>query len=958
MSFFLFYQQDGGEQAWETALADKRADLIASKRPRFVTVLDVDAPVDASFTLEQFSSLKYRGPLYADWDGDLLVVIPKVQEFIEKLREAEVDPDCVRWYATGGRGFHAEIPAHVFIEKPSPKGYTNLPAILKEMIFELYVDTLDLRVYSARRGRMWRTPGVQRENGLYKVPVTVAEIETITPELYEKICEAPRSVVVKAPVFSHKLAVMFAKAEQKILTSAKTKKNSDVDVKLLARFKGAMPPSLLRVGSGEAIKDGTGFHQIAMQVAITANAIGRSEADMLADCEGLIQNHVSDGWRYNTPGKRRAELIRMHRYTSGNPCYQYSKDAVRAICAPEADTSDLDGLSDAAGAEMAAGTEDDHGLLGSLSMRNNGIYCKDAEGIVKMICNVSFDDVYAIKTLPDNGAPSETWGFDAVVRVRGKDEGRKSIPVEVFSARAKFNTFAMKASGIMTGTDNQASATTQLLHQLAEKGNKVRYVVKREGLDLVTNPETGKLDLIWVGAGEVISAADSAPYVFRSNNKEGGMFRSSLAKCEGLKGSDEELEIFRALLTMNDPQPLAKLLGWMTSAFQRPIYTHLFQKFPILQIYGQAGSGKTETTLVLAHMHFEETKAIAPASLLQYTPFVAEALLTNSSSIPAILDEYKPAFFKAGHLPQFRGMFNSVYNAGYSSRGGGSAADGDKNFQTITQSALTAPTLFIAENVETTDSIMQRTVLVPMGHSGIQGRGAQFRIVSDNKWALSRLGRELLSATFAIPMGDDAEHPYQGFKEAVRNNMDKAKTILSHQTKERPIYNHAVVMTGFSLFRSVLETHFADKLAAELDAVEGTLTRQDQADITPAPMAEASTVIDMLAYISRNEDQYSVNLLKEGRDYTFSTQGTTPCIDLLLQECYVKLVAWAKQRGQPYFYLDFKSFEHGLRHYKPMIDALATDSALRNANPGPNVTVYRLSLAWLEAEQVQQFKGQ
>lgn len=52
---------------------------------------------------------------------------------------------------------------------------------------------------------------------------------------------------------------------------------------------------------------------------------------MLALCEGLIQNHVSDGSRYNMPAKRRAELSHQFRYTSDNPCYSYSRGAVRNL---------------------------------------------------------------------------------------------------------------------------------------------------------------------------------------------------------------------------------------------------------------------------------------------------------------------------------------------------------------------------------------------------------------------------------------------------------------------------------------------------------------------------------------------------------------------------------------------------------------------------------------------------
>lgn len=99
------------------------------------------------------------------------------------------------------------------------------------------------------------------------------------------------------------------------------------DVELLNQFKGQFLPSLLKVMSGEVIAETAGFHQIALQIAITANAIGVARDKVLALCEGLVQNHQSDGSRYNTPAKRRGELERLLDYASGNPCYTYSRGA-------------------------------------------------------------------------------------------------------------------------------------------------------------------------------------------------------------------------------------------------------------------------------------------------------------------------------------------------------------------------------------------------------------------------------------------------------------------------------------------------------------------------------------------------------------------------------------------------------------------------------------------------------
>lgn len=62
---------------------------------------------------------------------------------------------------------------------------------------------------------------------------------------------------------------------------------------------------------------------------------------MLALCEGLIQNHLRDSARYNTPTKRRAELQRLFRDIQDNVCYSCSKDAVKRLLPESAPTPDL-----------------------------------------------------------------------------------------------------------------------------------------------------------------------------------------------------------------------------------------------------------------------------------------------------------------------------------------------------------------------------------------------------------------------------------------------------------------------------------------------------------------------------------------------------------------------------------------------------------------------------------------
>ena len=162
--------------------------------------------------------------------------------------------------------------------------------------------------------------------------------------------------------------MLYAKAEAKIEAASKKKKNAKKDLELLTKFRGDFPPSLTRVMTGEIQPEGVGFHHIALQIAITANALGKSEDAMLAACEGLIANHVSNGSRYNSPAKRRAELSRLFEYTADNPCYEYSRDAVRRLLPLSEPTPDLDGLTKEESGEIPEETisEDDEGMSGGV----------------------------------------------------------------------------------------------------------------------------------------------------------------------------------------------------------------------------------------------------------------------------------------------------------------------------------------------------------------------------------------------------------------------------------------------------------------------------------------------------------------------------------------------------------------------------------------------------------------
>lgn len=946
--WFFYFQQAGGEDAWQEALADARLDVLARLAPRYTTILDLSEIITEQHTREQLAKVCYRGPLYFDWDNpDIEVTIAKVQQFMAVLEEKGVQAEQVRWYATGGRGFHVEIPQACFITKPPKNGTPLLPQIYREMAYELYTDSMDLRVYSARKGRMWRTPNVERENGKYKVALTPTEILTVTAETYETLCRAPRDPVPTAPPeFNSGLGLIFAKASQRIEAAAKKASTSKLNLELLAKFKGEWPPSVARILAGEGIKDGMGFHPIAMQLAITANALGKTEKQLLEAAAPLCEKHESDGFRYNTPAKRLAELSRMFAYTRENVCYSYAKDAVKKLAAPGVDTADLDGMSAEAGDSLSTpaegGDAEDLALRGGLEMRERGIYKKDEEQGIVMICDLAFRDVIVLQSMPTKDRPAELWGFEAEVLLKGKSRGRQQIDMQVFLSKQRFQEFAMRNLGVMKGNDNDVASLSTIMRDSAEKNGKISFVTRREGFDIVQRPDDRKMtDIIWV-QGDGVYGGPPGMYVYRPLLPSGSLYNTDLWDAPPLGASAEEVAFFQALFGVNEPFVLGTLLGWLVACFHRSFYQRLYRAFPICQTFGMAGSGKTQTTLLLAQLHYHNWK---PQNVQAAgTAYTIESHMAASTSVPFIMDEYKPREFSKDHRGKLLLLLRAAYDNGFFGKGGDKDQIG-QSWKSISMNTMSAPLLLIGEALETQTGIMERSVSVPLSKAGLAGRGDKFRFVSRQRNMLGRLGRAILDESFTLE--------FESLRERVEANL-QVTTAMFREGQDRPALNLAIVLTGFDFMSHVLRKKMGGRFDTELATLRAAIL-DDTKQVSGTIMAEASKVMDALALISKTEDANGPAGMQPTRDYAYVQIAGQVFLDLRMDMAYLKYAQWCTAKSQERLYDNYAAFCAGLKNYAPMVDSRTGDSPVRESG---TTTVYRFSLVKLTDEGVQTFKNQ
>ena len=958
MPNFFWYQRQGGEDAWRVASAPLRQQVISETKPAFVTVLDAhEVPDDEAWGREEYDKLRYKGPLYFDFDAESCEeAIQAFQKLLANLEENGVDLESLRLYATGGRGFHCEVPEEVFIVKPAKTGYAMLPYVYREMAMELAVETMDMRVYTGRKGRMWRVAGVQRANGKYKVPVTVDQVLRMTPELYDELCSVPRLEPVRAtPKHNMFLGTLFDKAKSVVDRQVKSRGKGRKDVELLKKFSGEFPPTLVKLMAGIGVAPGKGFHQIAMQLAITANALGKTADQLVESCEGLVSSHSSDSPRYNSPRKRKEELRRMWDYTHDTPVYEFSVGGIKSLCDHNVATPDIDGIElPEAGAEVTAFedlppevqaefTSAQASLMEGVTLTDAGIMRRTEAGH-KSICNLVF--LHPVKLIDLEDGLSV--GMEMTVIADKRNLGRHAAPMQTFKSRSTFSEFCVGRGGIFSGSDTQAGVVYLLLSRLAMKNNDIVHVVRKEGLDFIQNPnvtDRASFDLIWATADEVLVLHKDDPdvpskYRFAPKLSSSPVFNSDLHKGHTLESTPETQAWFRSLLNMNSPLIVAQMLGWFVSCFHKQFYHQAYNQFPLLHPHGTAGSGKTQTTTLLANL-FYVTRApyMVGCSANATTAFSLKAAWTSSSSIPVILDEYKPSELGPVRYDFLLQHFRLLYNQGNGTSGGMNRGGADSSYRDVSQYSFSAPTVYLGESQEMQTAIVQRTVPVAFNQNDSSEHTPHFAAAAERKDLVSRLGSSLLELS--------ARETRESRKAAIDPHIKRLREILPKGVHERQIYNTAVVLCGLDFLEKTARHVFGDVFDGEFDRLrEAMLEHRDEFNVVA--MAESSKVLNDMALMSRTEAVDGEFAMREGYEYIVGDGW----VELLVKPAFIKYTAWCTRKGMRPLYTAPDAFIGSVAKNAATLDRICFASKLRTS---PAAKVLRFNTDVLAAEGVESF---
>lgn len=954
---YSYYQVSGGEEVWKPVPMQMRAEIESTQSPRYFTVLAVSEMVE-DLPREDRDKLRHFGPLYFDWDcNDISTATVQALKLLSGLEERGFNIGMAKLFATGGRGYHCEIPMECFMAKVPKTGILHLPVFYKEMALALAVDHLDLAIYSAGRGRMWRATNVKRENGRYKVPVSWTELKEMTPERYAEITSTPRAApTILPPKQALDLTLAYDKSVQTVTTKiGKRRKKGTTDNTILRK---STLPSLTALLNNRGVKPGTGFQKLSLQLGILADAMGWDENQLIEKSAGLLASHDGDGNRYNTPEKREAELVRMHRYTHENPCYEFSIGALKSLMSHDA--PDLDGIpvteaeveaniagADSKPADSAEQAPSDapagdayNDIAAGLTLTKYGVYVNTEEGGKKRICALSFDDVLILRDTEKSAVSC----YQATVLVNGKSAGTQTLELDTFSGLQAFNKFAARYAHIMQGSDAHVRSLHMRIAQQAMANDKVRYVAKREGLDVLSIPgheevELQKPFIVWADNRGVMmeprAAASSVTMSFQGYPDVRGVYRTDLSDAPELADWAEtpKREDFRKALhsfigcQKNDV--IGNYLGWYTACFYRMIFNKVYQKFPLLHVNGGAGGGKTEMNRAMLSLFYfnQDPKELTPQSSL----FAIQQHMSASASIPLLIDEYKPHEMPPDLHSKLKLLWRDAYNNREITKGGGNRDSED--FRSLNQTQISAPVCFVGEVMEEEPATMERVVLVtvvrPPSSVALQWY-AKFMHFVGEKQSMAVIGRflagdivqnyslEKLKTEFDL-MYNEAQAKYMLTAQDLSDGISDEAMRRKQGAKQRTVYNFTVSLFGLRQFKRIIdmiygEAEFAESFRHLEEAVYSRMT-----DLLPATQAEYLKVLNTFASMSYEEAESSSQLVR-GLDYALIDLGGKEAIEFSMRRCYHKYRIHCRNISYRPLFSGDPAFLHAMRDSTALLE--------------------------------------
>jgi len=802
------YYQTREKGAWHPLLLKSGQDpegLALEKGARKLTILatnELVADGDDEGISRNRDQISYKGPLYFDIDckEDLGQAIESGIRLCDRLISLGVPEELLQPFASGSKGVHLLVPDSLF---SSGRFTRRLPEIYREMARELFVPGLDFAVYSAGRGNSFRIQNVQREDGNYRVPLTYAELKLLTADSYRQLVKQPKQLHrMDAPNLKvQDLEIMFEEAKKRV--NAKQKVVLIASSVEMEAIKAEPPACIHALVDYKTLRAGVTFNQVATQVATYAVRANPTSHITEGLFDRLAQHGVSSS--YNSVRDRRQHLQGQVGYLRHNLGFHFGCNAIRALLAK----SPCEGCPLEKSESHGRGADGDIGCL----VREDGYYVKQAEGSRRLTNFVLTPTDTFIDVPQDGTSPRRVGSMMQVI----KDGLTLASIVTDESAFTSRSAFLRSVEGlhdlVFQGSDNDVQRIKKVVFESSGDLGEV-YRVYAAGMHV--NEVHGKPVMTYVEPGMSINSMK-----VRDTHQFAGEMQArphfAEAKLAQPANPDTESAVL-ALLRINQPTEVALIIGWFVATHFKAHIDYLYSEFPVLSLWGNAGSGKSKTAELVSWLcGTDYMRSDSGVNVTDITPFALLDYISNTSTVPRLLEEYNKSKMQRGSKFQQVGeMLKAAWGGesilkGTIGKGGG--ARGRSGATTVSYKVC-APLVVMSEQELEMPAIQERTIRVKLSKNKRAGRKGFFAEAQEGRELLRSVGKVLMFTALTTP------------PEEVRKQMEVASGLLPDDLTDRPRRSLQVVLFALRAFRRVLAEQLQYRTASEVvEELEGELVK-------------------------------------------------------------------------------------------------------------------------------------
>lgn len=633
-----------------------------------ITMLAVDVPNTEGAS---FENARYWGDLVIDIDcgsGDDKTpeaILAATQRAIASTRlvaeylALRSHPTHFQIFASGKKGFHIHVPAKLMHSKKAPIRHLNkiYHAIAKQIEVETGAEGIDFSLYAGGKGHMVRTPNKLRADGGYKVQVTYEELNTMTPERYHELVALPRPLR-NLPNIVTNLRMMAlvdeARVEVERQLSEKPKSAGSIPDELLEGFgRDDHPECIKLLGDGRRHRDTVPYHSRAHQLAIYLRAadVSDEEKDKLVSAlaeAGHSSKHSS------VEARKRHVLLDVLPYVKGKGI-QFSCGAMHTVVEIK-EACRTCPVNIKAQEYITANT--------GVQCDEFGMYAITEDGARRQLTNFSIEIEDVIVPQDHRGKMFDTW-TGAIFNVLQGQEVKMTREFTrdcLTDAKSFTEAFDELRNGKISVTNNDVRDIRNfLLAQIIEREGM--RTTDAAGIRKITseNTDTGSVyeEMLWVEEGWSWKADGTSSKAKLTDSVENIVH---LARMEPqLSISPEQDQTLLNLLSCTEPEIVSVLLGWVGASQLKEHVFDRVREFPLLNLYGPAGSGKTSLARIFSALGAADYCRYAPHNITTDTPFAIKKAAWTSTTVPRVFDECNKAKMAFTKWNSVREVLKSCY---------------------------------------------------------------------------------------------------------------------------------------------------------------------------------------------------------------------------------------------------------------------------------------------------------